>query len=88
MYLHTLALSSNSTSPKVPLTMSLHTSTNGVLSKGNTFIASGSPNLALYSIKRGPSAVSMNWPYKIPLYGSASSAIALIVSSIIFTALS
>ena len=62
MYLQTLALGSNSTLSSVPSTIALQTSTYGVLSKGNTFIASGSPNLALYSMSFGPSDVSMNWP--------------------------
>jgi len=35
---------------------------------GSTFMASGSPNLALTSMTRGPREVYMNCPYIVPTY--------------------
>ena len=63
-YLHTVALLSKSilNSLRVPLPIELKISTISVLRIDNTFIASGSPSLALYSISFTPLAVAMNPP--------------------------
>ena len=47
--------------------MALHISIKSVSNNDNTFIASGSPKRALYSISLTPFLVAINPPYKIPL---------------------
>ncbi len=66
-YLQTVASSEKTASPpRVPVAILRHTSSKFDLRTVRTFIASGSPNLALISMIFGPSTVSMNCPYMTP----------------------
>ena len=67
-YLQTVALGANSTSPLIfPVAIHLTISVKSDFRAVRTFMASGSPNLALISMILGPSLVSMNCPYMVPL---------------------
>ena len=66
-YLQTVASFLNLTSQvRVPVAILLQMSSKSESSAVRTFIASGSPNLALISMIFGPSTVSMNCPYITP----------------------
>ena len=77
MYLQTVAFFSKLTLilSREPAMMAAQMSARSVCSNGITFIASGSPSLALISTSLTPAGVNMNWPYRMPLY-SAPSALA------------
>src|SRR3989338_5429647 len=70
MYLQTVACGANEMiySERLPEIIALHNSTKSDSRMDSTFMDSGSPILALYSMSLTPIFVTMNPPYMMPLY--------------------